>query len=64
VGVRGEKSGEGVCLLLRWDRRPLASPGISEVGGQMRTSWPSRGRVEWPRTRSPTSLPSWPRRWS
>jgi len=63
VGVWGERSGEGAFPLPQLDRRPPAGPGTFVVGDQMRTSWPSRGSVEWLRTGSPTSVLFWPRRW-
>jgi len=62
-GVWREKSGQEAFLLLRPDWRPLERPGTSAVGDQMRTSWLSTGSGEWPRTRSLTSVFSWPRQW-
>jgi len=55
----GKKSGEGASPLPRLCQRPLGSPGTFVAGDERPTSWLSRGIVEWPRIRSPTSVPSW-----
>ena len=63
MGFWGGKGREGASLLARPGQRPLASPGTFVVGHQTQILWPSRGRVEWPRTKSLTSVSSWPRQW-
>ena len=63
VGVWRGKSGQEAFAPPGPDQRPLVSPGTFVVGDQMRISWPSRGSVEWPSTRSPTSVLFWPRQW-